>query len=66
MPDLPIPESYAPIVDLVFLVVTGAVAVHGIRYRTEDGEPDTVRLLFAAIAALFFFLVLFRDVLGIL
>ena len=37
----------------------------GIRYRDEKGETDWVRLLFACIAATFFFLVLFQDVLEV-
>ncbi len=52
-------------INYIFLAVTFAVAVHAIRYRTEDGNTDFVRLLFGSIAAVFFFLVLFQDVLGI-
>lgn len=55
-----------PLVNLLFLVVTGAIAWHGIRFRDADGESDFVHLLFGCIAAVFFFLVLFQDVLGIL
>lgn len=55
-----------PLIDVVFLAVTAAIAWHGLRYRTEDGRPDFVRLLFGCIAATFFFLVLFQDVLGII
>jgi len=51
--------------DLVFLLITGAVAYHALTYRTEDGERDTVRLLFGCIALLFFLRVLFVDVLQI-
>ena len=47
---------------LVFLVVTGFIAWHGITYRDEEGESDTVRLLFGCIALLFFMRVLFVDV----
>ncbi len=54
-----------PLVNIVFLLATGFVAWHGIRFRDEDGKPDTVRLLFACIAAIFFLMVLFRDVLGL-
>tara|TARA_B100000929_G_scaffold268323_1_gene237108 strand:+ start:192 stop:356 length:165 start_codon:yes stop_codon:yes gene_type:complete len=50
---------------MVFLVITGVIAYRGIRYRDEDGNTDTVRLLFGCIAATFFFLVLFQDVLGV-
>lgn len=53
-----------PWVNLAFLAGTGWVAWHGIRHRDAEGHPDLVRLLFAAVAALFFFWVLFADVLG--
>jgi hypothetical protein len=39
-------------INYLFLAVTGFIAWHGIRYRTD-------------IAATFFFLVLFQDVLGV-
>lgn len=55
-----------PVVNFVFLMVTGFIAWHGIRYRDEDDKPDTVRLLFGAIAAVFFFMVLVQDVLGLM
>jgi uncharacterized membrane protein YjgN (DUF898 family) len=54
-----------PLINLVFLVVTGFVALHGIRFRDAEGNTDFVRLLFGCIAGVFFFLVLFQDVLGI-
>lgn len=57
--------SLEPWVNLLFLVVTAAIAWHGIRFRDPDGESDFVHLLFGCIAAVFFFLVLFQDVLGI-
>ena len=50
---------------MVFLAITGTIAYRGIRYRDEDGNTDLVRLLFGCIAATFFFLVLFQDVLGV-
>jgi len=49
----------------IFLAVTGFIAWHGIRFRDEDGESDFVHLLFGTIAGVFFFLVLFQDVLGL-
>lgn len=58
--------DYQLLVDAVFLAVTAAIAWHGLRYRDADGKPDLVRLLFGAIAATFFFLVLFQDVLGVI
>jgi len=60
-----IPEEYELLVNVVFLIATGAIAWHGIRYRDAEGNTDTVRLLFGCIAAVFFFLVLFQDVLGV-
>ena len=51
-------------IDYLFLAVTGFIAWHGIRYRTEEGKMDVVRLLFGCIAATFFFLVLFQDASG--
>ena len=51
---------------IAFLVVTFFIAQHGITYRKEDGERDFVRLLFGCIAATYFFLVLFKDVLGLI
>ena len=57
--------SYDTIINIVFLAATGMIAWHAIRYRDENGESDYVRLLFGCIAAVFFFLVLFKDVLGI-
>ncbi len=54
-----------PFVNIIFLAVTGYIALHGIRFRDEEGESDFVRLLFGSIAAVFFFMVLFQDVLGV-
>ncbi len=52
-----------PVVNMIFLAVTGYIAMHGIRFRDKDGNTDFVRLLFGCIAAVFFCLVLFQDVL---
>tara|TARA_Y100001970_G_C13937980_1_gene701661 strand:- start:135 stop:338 length:204 start_codon:yes stop_codon:yes gene_type:complete len=60
-----IPEEYENFVNIIFLVVTALIAKHGITYRKDDGERDFVRLLFGCIAATYFFLVLFKDVLGL-
>ena len=54
-----------PLVNIIFLAITGYIALHGIRFRDKDGESDFVRLLFGSIAAVFFFMVLFQDVLGV-
>ncbi len=52
-------------VNYVFLMVTAIITWHGLTYRDADGKGDLVRVLFACIAATFFFLVLFQDVLGL-
>lgn len=57
--------QYEQLVNIVFLAVTGFIAWNGIRYRDEEGNTDFVRLLFGCIAAVFFCLVLFQDVLGV-
>ncbi len=54
-----------PLVNLIFLAATGYIALHGIRFRDKEGKSDFVRLLFGCIAAVFFFMVLFQDVLGV-
>ncbi|MBT7943355.1 MAG: hypothetical protein HN719_08370 [Alphaproteobacteria bacterium] len=54
-----------PLINLIFLVGTGAVAWHGVKFRDEDGNAEWVHLLFGCIAAVFFFGVLFQDVLGV-
>lgn len=52
-------------VNIVFLIVTGFIAWHGIRYRDQDGSSNFVHLLFGSIAAVFFFMVLIQDVLEV-
>ena len=61
-----IPQEYEKIVNIIFLVITALIAKRGITYRKDDGERDFVRLLFGCIAATSFFLVLFKDVLGLI
>ncbi len=53
------------LIDIVFLIVTGAIAFHGITYRDENGNRTTVHLLFGCIALIFFLRVLFVDILKI-
>ena len=55
----------APLVNITFLAFTGYIAVHGIQFRDDEGNSDFVHLLFGSIAAVFFFMVLFQDVLGV-
>ncbi|NQU61303.1 MAG: hypothetical protein HQ512_09250 [Rhodospirillales bacterium] len=54
-----------PLINMIFLIGTGAVAWHGVGFRDEKGETEWVHLLFGCIAGVFFFGVLFQDVLGI-
>lgn len=54
------------LVNLIFLAATGAIAWHGLRARNADGKADFIHLLFGCIAALYFFGVLFQDVLGLI
>ena len=61
-----IPQEYEKLVNIIFLVVTALIARHAITYRNPDGEKDFVRLLFGCIAAVYFFLVLFKDVFGLI
>ena len=57
--------DYETPINYIFLVATAIIAWHGISYRDADGRMDFVRLLFGCIAATFFCLVLFQDVLGV-
>jgi len=52
-------------INIIFLIGTAAVAYHGLTWRDENGESDFVRLLFGAIALLFFFRMLLVDVMGV-
>lgn len=52
-------------INIIFLIATAVVAYHGLTWRDENGESDFVRLLFGAIALLFFFRVLLVDVMGV-
>lgn len=52
--------------DYIFVIITAAIAYHGLSFRTEDGESETVHLLFGAIALLFCIRVLFVDILHLI
>lgn len=54
------------LLDIVFLLITGAIALHALTYRDQDGKSDWVRLLFGCIALIFFLRVLFVDLLGVI
>jgi hypothetical protein len=47
----------------IFVLVTAAIAFHGITYRGADGEREFGHLLFGCIALLFCLRVLFVDIL---
>jgi len=51
--------------DYIFVLVTGAIAWHGITYRNEEGDSDIGHLLMGCIALLFCLRVLFVDILGL-
>lgn len=53
------------LVNFIFVIVTAAIAYHGLTFRDENGDTDAVRLLFGAIALLFCLRVLFVDILGL-
>lgn len=51
--------------DIVFVVVTGMIAWHGLTYRDKDGEKPLVHLLFGCIALLYCLWVLGSDILDL-
>jgi hypothetical protein len=61
-----IPQEYDKLINIVFLLVTALIAHHALTYKNDEGKKDFVRLLFGCIAATYFFLVLFKDVLGLI
>ncbi|WP_455223043.1 hypothetical protein [Kaarinaea lacus] len=48
--------------DIVFVIVTGAIAYHGLTYRDKNGESEWGHLIFGAIALLFCLRVLLVDI----
>ena len=52
-------------VDIIFVLVTGAIPYNGLTYRDEEGESEIGHLLFGAIALLFCLRILFVDILGL-
>jgi hypothetical protein len=60
-----LPPQWETPINVVFLAITAVIAWRGIHARNPDGQMDYGHLLFGCIAAVFFFLVLFQDVLGI-
>lgn len=49
----------------IFVIVTGAVAYHGLTFRDKEGEREWVHLLFGSIALLFCMRELFVEILGL-
>ena len=60
-----IPQEYERLVNIIFLVITALIAHHALTYRNDEGKKDSVRIFFGCIAAVYFFLVLIKNVLGI-
>ena len=52
-------------INIIFVILTGLIAIHGLTFRNKEGEKDFVRLLFGCISLLFFLRVLFFDLLGL-
>ncbi len=48
--------------DIIFVLITGAIAYHGLTYRDDEGESEIGHLLFGSIALLFCVRVLFVDI----
>jgi hypothetical protein len=55
-----------PLVNWLFVLVTGVIAHHGLTYRTPDGDRDLVRTLFGCIELLFCMRLLFVDILDLI
>ena len=53
------------VIDWILVLVTGAIAYHGLTYRDEDGEREFGHMLFGCIALLFCVRFLFDDILGL-
>ena len=60
-----IPQEYEKLVNIIFLLVTALIAHHALTYKNAEGKKDFVRMLFGCIAAVYFVLVLFKNILGL-
>ena len=60
-----IPQEYEKLVNIIFLLVTAFFAHHALTYKNAEGKKDFVRMFFGCIAAVYFILVLFKNVLGL-
>lgn len=52
-------------VDIILVIVTGAIAWHGITFRDKEGESEWVHLFFGCIAAFYCIWVLFFHILQV-
>ena len=60
-----IPQEYDKLINIVFLLITALIAHHALTYKNDEGKKDFVRIFFGCIAAVYFFLVLLKNVLGL-
>tara|TARA_B100001996_G_scaffold365237_1_gene334952 strand:- start:399 stop:614 length:216 start_codon:yes stop_codon:yes gene_type:complete len=60
-----IPQEYEKLVNIIFLIATALIAHHALTYRNDEGKKDFVRLFFGCIAAVYFIMVLLKNVLGL-
>jgi len=60
-----IPQEYDKLINIIFLLVTALIAHHALTYKNDEGKKDFVRIFFGCIAAVYFFLVLLKNVLGL-
>ena len=60
-----IPQEYEKLINIIFLAVTAFIAHHALTYRNDEGKKDSIRIFFGCIAAVYFFLVLVKNILGI-
>ena len=60
-----IPQEYEKLINIIFLVITALIAHHALTYRNDQGKKDFVRMFFGCIAAVYFFLVFIKNILGL-
>jgi hypothetical protein len=53
------------LIDWILVIVTGAIAFHGLTYRDDNGEKEWGHLFFGCIALVFCLRFLFADILGV-
>ena len=49
----------------IYVIVTGAIAWHGLTYRDKNGDRPAVHLLFGCIALMFCLRFLLVDIMGL-